>query len=307
MLPPKNVVSVQNVTTVDADQLNTYTQWVANATQLRDFPGAYEMLVFSEGYTEPGDGGQGYYYWAGLSQLADDGKNVIQPCGYFFGRWIRLSGVNVSISCGTCNLSPNPIVQLDFCRNAYSVNGTLLPLASMIDKPGLVSNGALQLSTIGHAPNDDTVSLIGSALAAVTPNPLLTQLTFVIDWFEVNTDPTKAATLFTIQSADQTSEFQILRAASPRYVTSTVLAPVGGSNVASSSPAVAAAGRHRIAVTITNNEDTLSLDGGTNVVGGSNMLLSFNAAYALFGGIRGGNLTCPVNIVSLYVYNSRAL
>lgn len=89
MSPPALKVQIQGVTTVSADNLNTYELTCDNLTELADFVGLPGIQVFARGLATPGDGGQGPFYWAD-GVYANDGINTIVPTGVNSGAWLRL-------------------------------------------------------------------------------------------------------------------------------------------------------------------------------------------------------------------------
>lgn len=113
MSAPALKANIQGLGAVDADNLNTYAQWCVNVAQLRTFIGLPSMLVYAQGTNTPGDGGQGFFYWAALVTEPDDGQNFIIPAGASGGGWIRIQNitptVDITNSDDTLTLTPNPI------------------------------------------------------------------------------------------------------------------------------------------------------------------------------------------------------
>ena len=89
MAPPLPAVQVQGQGAVNADNLNTYVQTVANYAQLRSFVGLNNMAVFVLGAISSDDGGQGLFYYNSTSTSADNNSSIIVPTGNIQGAWIR--------------------------------------------------------------------------------------------------------------------------------------------------------------------------------------------------------------------------
>jgi hypothetical protein len=89
---PTNVVSSNGVGVISDAQANSYVQVGGVLANVRAFNNALSnMIVYLEGFTSPGDGGQGDFYWDSSSTTADDGGvTAIQPNGVTIGRWLRL-------------------------------------------------------------------------------------------------------------------------------------------------------------------------------------------------------------------------
>lgn len=86
---PSLVVQVQGQAAVSADNLNTFIQVCDTAANLANFTGLPNMTVQLLGLVTPGDGGQGFFYWAN-GVFTNDGINVIVPYGVMTGAWLRL-------------------------------------------------------------------------------------------------------------------------------------------------------------------------------------------------------------------------
>lgn len=78
---------------VSGNQLNTFVQDCATISVLRSFVGITGIQVYVQGFTSPGDGGQGNFWWnASAISPVDDGKNIIVPPAAGQGCWQRLDG-----------------------------------------------------------------------------------------------------------------------------------------------------------------------------------------------------------------------
>lgn len=79
--------------TLGADGLNTLNQWCVTYAQIKAFtpnPAVNNLLVFMEGYTAAGDGGQGYFYWNSTTGTDDGGVTTIVPTSSTSGCWSRI-------------------------------------------------------------------------------------------------------------------------------------------------------------------------------------------------------------------------
>lgn len=90
MVLPSNTVQQQGQGVQNADQMNTNVQAVTSLTALRDFTALGSMMIYLQGYSSPGDGGQGAFYFNANATGPDDGVNIIVPTGAAQGAWIRL-------------------------------------------------------------------------------------------------------------------------------------------------------------------------------------------------------------------------
>ena len=112
--------SVQGIGSVTADLLNSYVRAVPNVAQLRGFIGLSSMVVFLEGFTIQGDGGQGLFGWNPNAVGPDDGVMVIVPSGVSVGAWVRLS----SVAAGLQPFTPSA-VQMTLQNDVNWVNNGL--------------------------------------------------------------------------------------------------------------------------------------------------------------------------------------
>jgi hypothetical protein len=105
MAPPALFVFIQGQATTSADNLNTFPQSCDNAAQLRAFIGSYTMCVYLRGFTVPGDGGGGMFYWNASSNAADNGTTIFAPAGVSTGRWIRVPEYTVTSNISSITLT----------------------------------------------------------------------------------------------------------------------------------------------------------------------------------------------------------
>lgn len=93
MSAPALTVSVNGGPPTSGDLLNTFEQTCNIPSDLRSFIGVSGVQVYMRGYSSPGDGGQGNFYWNALGTAADDnGVTTIAPYGSILGVWTRLTG-----------------------------------------------------------------------------------------------------------------------------------------------------------------------------------------------------------------------
>jgi hypothetical protein len=89
MVAPVNTSFVQGQGSVGADQLNSFTQTVLTAANLRAWIGVTGNTAFLQGIEAVGDGLGGLFYWDGAATAPDNNLNVIVPTGQFPGAWLR--------------------------------------------------------------------------------------------------------------------------------------------------------------------------------------------------------------------------
>ncbi len=99
MTAPALQVQIQGQTVVSADNLNSYELTCDNVSQLRGFIGTAGVQVYMRGFTSPGDGGQGVFYWNTAGTGPDDGgvTNIV-PNGINVGCWTRIPSIKLSPS-----------------------------------------------------------------------------------------------------------------------------------------------------------------------------------------------------------------
>lgn len=94
MSAPSLTVYQNGVNQVSGDGLNTFVQSSDSVTTLRGFIGTPGMEIELQGFSLPGDGGQGPFYWNASSTATDDsGVTVVKPNASTTGRWIRIGSV----------------------------------------------------------------------------------------------------------------------------------------------------------------------------------------------------------------------
>lgn len=102
MTVPALTVYVQGQGVVSGDQLNTFLQAGAVASQLRTITGLPGMTVMLAGISTVDDGFGGFFFWNASGNEPDDNYNYITPQGTFLGQWTRLA-LPVSVTNATFN------------------------------------------------------------------------------------------------------------------------------------------------------------------------------------------------------------
>lgn len=93
MSAPSNSAYVNGLSQVSGDQLNSFPQWTVTYAQIKSFapnPTVPNLLVYMEGYSAAGDGGQGFFYWSTTTGTDDSGLTTIVPSGSTAGCWVRI-------------------------------------------------------------------------------------------------------------------------------------------------------------------------------------------------------------------------
>lgn len=98
MTVPEFTVFPQGLGVVNADNLNSFVSNIDTVAALQVSGAALNgMVVVLQGFTSPGDGGGGLFWYNVTSTAPDDGGvTVIQPTGVTTGRWLRLPASSVS-------------------------------------------------------------------------------------------------------------------------------------------------------------------------------------------------------------------
>jgi len=154
MTAPQLFAQIQGQGTVSADNLNTYTQWCVNITQLRAFIGLTGMMVFVEGSSSPGDGGQGLFYWNATSIGPDNGTTIIVPQPGVAGAWVMLIG-GFNIGPGVVGSSRNVVMSV----SAASATATLT--ADEIIVESILGGLAYKIGSFSETINLATVGANG--------------------------------------------------------------------------------------------------------------------------------------------------
>lgn len=130
------------ISQVSGDNLNTLIQWSVTTAQLRGFspnPAVPNLLVYLEGYSSAGDGGQGFFYWNTVTGTDDGGITTIVPSGSTAGCWTRIpnssvirSPQTVSNAGGNVNLTATNVTNEILIFNGGSTPTNTFPSAGAI-------------------------------------------------------------------------------------------------------------------------------------------------------------------------------
>lgn len=159
MSAPSLSVQINGVSQVSGDNYNTYTQWCPNIATLRSFIGVSNMLVYLEGTSTPGDGGQGPFYWNATGTSPDDnGVTTVVPNGTASGVWSRLGAAGLTLS--SLTVTGNTSL-LGTANNIVGTNTNNNAAAGSIGEyitASLASGSAISLTTVTPA-NVTSISL----------------------------------------------------------------------------------------------------------------------------------------------------
>ena len=195
MSVPALAVQQPGIGVVSADNYNTYVQGGALLANLQNFPAVSSMTVYLLGYTAPGDGGQGFFYWNALSTATSNNTTVVAPNGLPQGRWIRIVNVNINIqpfryiTTGTTDTAGLGDQVIAWNVSTGGAKTETLPAAGTVPAGLTITvSDAYGDSAINHitiAPVSGTISFGASALI----NAKNMSLTFVSDgvsnWVEI--------------------------------------------------------------------------------------------------------------------------
>lgn len=81
---------------IGAADVNTIVGAAGTQSLQRIVP-ASPIAVIVKGYTTPGDGGGGSFYWDAANIATDDGGTIIRPVGVLVGAWIRIFSGSMNI------------------------------------------------------------------------------------------------------------------------------------------------------------------------------------------------------------------
>lgn len=162
MTQPLPTTFIQGVSSVTADNLNTFVQTVLNVAQARSFVGVANMVLSLQGTTYPNDGGQGFFWYnSNLTASDDNGVTTIVPAGVTQGAWIRLtiSGVSAN-SITNANLAQAPADTLKGNNTGVTANVADLTVAQVATLLGGTTAGTLALG------NDSRFTAIGQTVVS---------------------------------------------------------------------------------------------------------------------------------------------
>lgn len=182
MTAPSLSTYANGLSQVSGDNLNSFSQWSVTYAQLKAFtpnPAVANLLVYMEGYSSAGDGGQGFFYWSTTTGTDDSGLTTIVPTGSTSGCWIRIPGSSavytpqtVSNSGGSASLTAANVTNQVLVFSGGSAPTNTFPTAAAII-------GAMSGSQIGSIrdlliinTNSGTTTLAAGSGVTFTGNAL---------------------------------------------------------------------------------------------------------------------------------------
>jgi hypothetical protein len=149
--------------TVSAGDLLTFEQTCDTLAQLRAFTGVTGLQVFLRGYTAPGDGGQGPFYWSATATGPDNGTTIIVPTGAIVGAWLRIPVVAMrTVGLPFCadgggSVIPTGVMRYGYIPFAFTITGWALQ-AEVV--------GSLVLDVWALAEATDTLPTVANTICA---------------------------------------------------------------------------------------------------------------------------------------------
>jgi len=173
-------VQVQGQGSVSADNLNTYLQGADNVAAMRSFVGnaadSITVTVYMRGTTNPGDGGQGFFYWNPTSIATDDGGvTTIVPTGQTVGAWLRLlsnsvaPSVLVVTSAGPFTLT-NSNYMLVVRKTVGSATTVNLPATPGVGQTFIIKDGKGDAATNNITVSGNGILIDGSSTFVMNEN-----------------------------------------------------------------------------------------------------------------------------------------
>lgn len=129
MSAPALTSYANGISQVSGDNLNTFSSWCVTFAQLRGFtpnPAVPNLLVYAEGNSAPGDGGQGFFFWNPVQGTDDGGVTTIVPNGSTAACWSRIPAAVLTYTPQTVS----------------SATGVTLTAANVANQVLVVSGGA---------------------------------------------------------------------------------------------------------------------------------------------------------------------
>lgn len=169
MTAPSLSMQVNGLLQVSGDNYNTYVQTADSVAQLAAFIGTAGMSVYLKGFTIPGDGGQGNFYWNSTGTGPNDGgvTNIV-PSGSTVGCWTRIlatgigNGTVTGVSVATANGVSGTVANSTTTPAITLVLGAITP--SSIAASGAISGSNLTGTNTG----DQTITLTGQVTGSGT-------------------------------------------------------------------------------------------------------------------------------------------
>lgn len=189
MTVPSLNVSVNGLSQISADELNTFGQVCDNMAQLRTFIGITGMKVIVGGFYANNDGGQGIFFWNASGTGPDDnGVTNVVPAGSLLGCWTRLgSGAapttvnSVSNLDGTLIISPNSgavVASLNLANsNVWTATQTIPLGGNSTATTQSPNNNSTKVATTAYVDSSGFIKVINKQFfstpgsATYTPSP----------------------------------------------------------------------------------------------------------------------------------------
>lgn len=170
------------ISQVSGDNLNTMSQWSVTAAQLKAFspnPAVPNLLVYMEGYSAAGDGGQGFFYWSTTTGTDDGGLTTLVPSGSTAGCWVRIPNYSplytpqtVDNTSGGVTLSAaNVTNQVMLCKNGSTPTNTFPSAGAIIGALSGAQIGSLRDLLVINA-NSGTMTLAAGSGVTFSGNAL---------------------------------------------------------------------------------------------------------------------------------------
>lgn len=197
MTAPSLSSYANGINQVSGDNLSTFVQWSVTYAQLKAFnpnPAVPNLQVFMQGYSAPGDGGQGNFYWSTTTGTDDGGITTVVPSGSTAGCWIRIPNFaaiyapqTVNNAAGQTLTAANVTNQVLLRTEAASVTDTFPTASAIIGAMSGAQPGAIRDLLIVNENSGTLLISPGSGVAfsgnLSTGNfsiPTLTQRVFKI-------------------------------------------------------------------------------------------------------------------------------
>ena len=165
------VVAVQGQAVVTADNLNTFVQGCLNVGAARSVTGVTGQLIYLQGYSTLGDGGQGVFVYSASSVATDDGGvTTITPTGSGLGAWLRVGAAATYlyevVTTGFSVLFPAGVTQLILDPAGTLATGSITLPASPGDGQSVKVSSTHAVTAISFSAGLNTVFGAPTSLSA---------------------------------------------------------------------------------------------------------------------------------------------